>query len=115
VGDLGPGSGAGLGDRAGCRVVRGVPGQGLGSPTLSDAASAVGVECGVCVERCPFDVDILAKMREAVEVFEKQAAQERRPRKSVICVRPRGGVLYQHPRLAQQWAALPAASVRRHA
>jgi predicted aldo/keto reductase-like oxidoreductase len=32
------------------------------------------VECGVCVERCPFDVDILAKMREAAAVFEKQAA-----------------------------------------
>jgi predicted aldo/keto reductase-like oxidoreductase len=32
------------------------------------------VECGVCVERCPFEVDIVAKMREAVEVFEKQAA-----------------------------------------
>jgi predicted aldo/keto reductase-like oxidoreductase len=32
------------------------------------------VECGVCVERCPFDVEIIAKMREAVEVFEEQAA-----------------------------------------
>jgi ferredoxin len=32
------------------------------------------VECGVCVERCPFDVEILAKMREAVEVFEEQTA-----------------------------------------
>jgi predicted aldo/keto reductase-like oxidoreductase len=32
------------------------------------------VACGVCVERCPFDVDILAKMREAAEVFEGQAA-----------------------------------------
>jgi len=32
------------------------------------------VECGTCVERCPFDVDIIAKMREAVEVFEGQAA-----------------------------------------
>jgi predicted aldo/keto reductase-like oxidoreductase len=31
------------------------------------------VECGVCVERCPFDVDILAKMREAAAVFEEQA------------------------------------------
>ena len=27
-------------------------------------------ECGECVERCPFDVDILAKMRRAVELFE---------------------------------------------
>jgi hypothetical protein len=57
------------GDRAGQRVVRGVSGQGLGGPTFR-----VGVECGVCMERCPFDVDILAKMREAVEVFEEQAA-----------------------------------------
>ena len=29
---------------------------------------------GICVERCPFDVDIMAKMREAAEVFEEQAA-----------------------------------------
>jgi predicted aldo/keto reductase-like oxidoreductase len=50
-------------------VVRGVPGEGFGGPTFR-----VGVECGVCVERCPFDVEIIAKMREAVEVFEKQAA-----------------------------------------
>jgi predicted aldo/keto reductase-like oxidoreductase len=34
----------------------------------------VGVECGVCVERCPFDVDILAKMREAAMLFEATAA-----------------------------------------
>jgi predicted aldo/keto reductase-like oxidoreductase len=27
-------------------------------------------ECGVCMERCPFEVDIIAKMREAVEIFE---------------------------------------------
>jgi hypothetical protein len=27
-------------------------------------------ECGECVERCPFDVDIVAKIREAVELFE---------------------------------------------
>jgi predicted aldo/keto reductase-like oxidoreductase len=41
---------------------------------LSDAASAVGVECGVCVERCPFDVEILAKMNEAVALFEGESA-----------------------------------------
>jgi predicted aldo/keto reductase-like oxidoreductase len=28
------------------------------------------VECGDCMERCPFDVDIIAKMRRAVQVFE---------------------------------------------
>jgi predicted aldo/keto reductase-like oxidoreductase len=27
-------------------------------------------ECGVCLERCPFEVDIIAMMREAVEIFE---------------------------------------------
>ncbi len=27
-------------------------------------------ECGECMERCPFDVDIIGKMREAVEIFE---------------------------------------------
>jgi hypothetical protein len=27
------------------------------------------VECGVCVERCPFDVEIIAKMREAAAMF----------------------------------------------
>lgn len=27
-------------------------------------------ECGVCMERCPFDVDVIAKMRRAVELFE---------------------------------------------
>jgi predicted aldo/keto reductase-like oxidoreductase len=28
------------------------------------------VECGDCVERCPFEVDIIAKMRKAAQVFE---------------------------------------------
>ncbi len=28
------------------------------------------VECGECLERCPFDVDIIAKMQEAVALFE---------------------------------------------
>jgi predicted aldo/keto reductase-like oxidoreductase len=27
-------------------------------------------ECGVCVERCPFQVDIIGKMKRAVEVLE---------------------------------------------
>jgi predicted aldo/keto reductase-like oxidoreductase len=27
----------------------------------------------VCMERCPFDVDVLAKLRRAVEVFETSA------------------------------------------
>jgi len=32
------------------------------------------VECGVCLERCPFDVDIMAKLRQAAELFETAAA-----------------------------------------
>jgi len=32
------------------------------------------IECEVCLERCPFDVDIIGKMRRAVEVFESAAA-----------------------------------------
>jgi predicted aldo/keto reductase-like oxidoreductase len=32
------------------------------------------VECGVCLERCPFDVEIIDKMREAAVLFEAQAA-----------------------------------------
>jgi len=36
--------------------------------------ASVCVECGVCLERCPFDVEIIAKMREAAARFEGQAA-----------------------------------------
>lgn len=32
------------------------------------------VECGICLERCPFDVDIMAKIQKAVELFETTAA-----------------------------------------
>jgi len=28
------------------------------------------VECGQCVERCPFDVDVIPKMRKAAEIFD---------------------------------------------
>jgi predicted aldo/keto reductase-like oxidoreductase len=31
------------------------------------------VECGVCVERCPFDVEIIDKMREAATRLEAEA------------------------------------------
>lgn len=27
------------------------------------------VECGVCMERCPFDVDVISKMKQAVKLF----------------------------------------------
>jgi predicted aldo/keto reductase-like oxidoreductase len=33
----------------------------------------VSIEYGVCLERCPFDVEIVAKMRDAAAVFEKVA------------------------------------------
>ena len=61
-----PGSGAGEGDRAGCRVVGRVSSQGLGGP-----ASRGDVKCGVYVERCPCGVKIIAKMREAAALFEE--------------------------------------------
>jgi uncharacterized protein len=35
------------------------------SPKASDC-----IECAVCLERCPFGVDVIGKMRRAVEVFE---------------------------------------------
>jgi len=50
-------------------MVRWVSGQGFGGPTFR-----VGVACGVCMERCPFDVEIIAKMKEAANLFGKQAA-----------------------------------------
>jgi predicted aldo/keto reductase-like oxidoreductase len=31
------------------------------------------IECGDCIERCPFDVDIIAKMRQVVEYLEAVA------------------------------------------
>ena len=37
------------------------------------AMSAKGsdcTECGVCVERCPFEVAVITKMKGAVELFE---------------------------------------------
>jgi predicted aldo/keto reductase-like oxidoreductase len=34
------------------------------------------IECDVCVERCPFGVTIVAKMQEAVELFEAVAPKE---------------------------------------
>ena len=30
------------------------------------------VECGVCIERCPFDVDVISKMKLAVKLFEME-------------------------------------------
>ena len=37
--------------------------------TMPVPASAC-TECGACVERCPFDVDVIPKMQQAVELFE---------------------------------------------
>ena len=45
------------------------------TPEIKSAYAALPVkaseciECGVCMTRCPFDVDIQARMRDAVEVF----------------------------------------------
>ena len=45
------------------------------TPAIKAAYAALPVkasdctECGVCMERCPFDVDITGKMRQAAEVF----------------------------------------------
>jgi len=30
------------------------------------------VECGVCMERCPFDVDVISKMKLAVKLFKTE-------------------------------------------
>jgi len=32
--------------------------------------AAACTECGDCLARCPFDVDVIARMRRAVEIFE---------------------------------------------
>ena len=37
--------------------------------TLEVKASAC-TECGVCMDRCPFEVDVIAKMQQAVELYE---------------------------------------------
>jgi ferredoxin len=31
------------------------------------------VKCGICVERCPFDVESVSKLQQAVRVFEASA------------------------------------------
>jgi predicted aldo/keto reductase-like oxidoreductase len=55
-----------------------IPAKGVDEPKASYANFSVKasscVECGVCLERCPFDVEIIDKMREAAAVFEGQAA-----------------------------------------
>jgi predicted aldo/keto reductase-like oxidoreductase len=40
--------------------------------SLQVRASAC-IECGVCVDLCPFDVDVIARLRRAVELFEGDA------------------------------------------
>ena len=42
----------------------------VGFPVKASAC----VECGECLERCPFEVAIMAKMHEAVARFESEAA-----------------------------------------
>ena len=38
--------------------------------TRRPAKASNCIECEMCLERCPFGVDIIGKMRRAVEVFE---------------------------------------------
>ncbi len=33
------------------------------------------IECGACMERCPFEVDVISKMKQAVELFEKEVIE----------------------------------------
>ena len=40
---------------------------GSGHSRSRSAKPSACIECGVCMERCPFDVDVIAKMRQAVE------------------------------------------------
>ena len=36
----------------------------------SEVKASECTECGVCMDRCPFEVDVIAKMRKAVELYE---------------------------------------------
>ena len=39
------------------------------------AKASVCIECGVCEERCPFGVEVIAKMQQAVELYESQVGR----------------------------------------
>ena len=56
-------------DQVPARVLEQVVEWYAGFPVKASAC----VECGVCMERCPFDVDIIGKMREAATLFETKA------------------------------------------
>ena len=38
-----------------------------------DVKASECTECGLCVERCPFEVDVIAKMHEATQLFQVSA------------------------------------------
>ena len=40
-------------------------------PLVQEHLKGTCVECGLCAERCPFGVDVVANMQEAVRLFEK--------------------------------------------
>ncbi|KPK85718.1 MAG: hypothetical protein AMJ81_02995 [Phycisphaerae bacterium SM23_33] len=39
------------------------------------AGASACLECGDCMERCPFQVDVISKMRQAARVFERNASR----------------------------------------
>ena len=51
-------------------------GHGAAAPLAAEYAALPArasdcLECGDCMERCPFEVDVISRMRQAVEVFEE--------------------------------------------
>jgi predicted aldo/keto reductase-like oxidoreductase len=45
----------------------------VGSHKHHSSQSSACTECGVCTERCPFDVDVISKMKQAAELLETEA------------------------------------------
>ena len=44
-----------------------------GDPKDRSTEASACTECGVCMERCPFDVDVISKMKQAAQLFEAKA------------------------------------------
>jgi predicted aldo/keto reductase-like oxidoreductase len=56
-----------LADTAGYQMAKGLAGEYEAMPVPASACT----ECGVCVDRCPFEVDVIANMKRAEAVFGK--------------------------------------------